>query len=177
MNKLFPLVILLVSAGNVYGQLTGAGDFIDSFANKNNFNGTTLVVKDPAISYHKSFGLVSFQWKVPHNTGTKYKVTSVTKLFTSVLVMQLYEKGKLDIYSTIGRYLPDYKGKAAGKVTIHQLLNHTSGLADTYFYRDDINKLVPDLPVYPENWYATGAMYSSATDLSLFTDALFGESC
>ena len=34
------------------------------------------------------------------------------------------------------------------------------GLADTYFFRDDLKRLANDLPVYPENWYAAGAMYS-----------------
>jgi CubicO group peptidase (beta-lactamase class C family) len=47
-------------------------------------------------------------------------------------------------------------------------------LADTYFYRDDIKKLVPDLPVYSENWYAAGSMYATVNDLSQFANALFG---
>jgi D-alanyl-D-alanine carboxypeptidase len=47
-------------------------------------------------------------------------------------------------------------------------------LAETYFYRDDIKQLVPDFPVYPENWYAAGAMYSTVDDLRRFADALFG---
>lgn len=50
----------------------------------------------------------------------------------------------------------------------------TAGLADTYFHRDDLGTLVPDLPAYPENWYAAGAMYSTAQDLLAFSDALFG---
>ena len=48
------------------------------------------------------------------------------------------------------------------------------GLADTYFFRDDLKRLANDLPVYIENWYAAGAMYSTARDLLKFSDALFG---
>jgi hypothetical protein len=48
------------------------------------------------------------------------------------------------------------------------------GLADTYFFRDDLKSLVPDLPVYPENWYAAGGMYSTVDDLLTFSNAVFG---
>jgi len=50
------------------------------------------------------------------------------------------------------------------------------GLADTYFFRDDLKSLVHDLPVYPENWYAAGGMYSTVDDLLTFSNALFGGS-
>jgi len=49
-----------------------------------------------------------------------------------------------------------------------------NGLANTYFYRNDIKKLVPDLPAYIENWYASGAMYSTVDDILKFSNALFG---
>jgi len=46
-------------------------------------------------------------------------------------------------------------------------------LADTYFFRQDLKRLVNDLPVYIENWYAAGAMYSTASDILKFSNALF----
>ena len=49
-----------------------------------------------------------------------------------------------------------------------------AGLANTYFFRDDLKRIVPDLPAYPENWYAAGALYSTTEDLLKFSDALFG---
>ncbi len=53
--------------------------------------------------------------------------------------------------------------------------NIVDNLADTYFFRDDLGTLVNDLPVYIENWYAAGAMYSTVDDISKFSDALFGQ--
>jgi CubicO group peptidase (beta-lactamase class C family) len=53
--------------------------------------------------------------------------------------------------------------------------NIIDNLADTYFYRDDLKTLVNDLPVYIENWYAAGAMYSTAEDILKFSIALFGK--
>lgn len=47
-------------------------------------------------------------------------------------------------------------------------------LADTYLYRQDLGALANDLPVYPENWYAAGSVYSTPRDLLAFSDALFG---
>ena len=46
-------------------------------------------------------------------------------------------------------------------------------LADSYFYREDLKTLVDDLPVYMENWYAAGAMYSTSEDILRFSNALF----
>jgi D-alanyl-D-alanine carboxypeptidase len=50
-------------------------------------------------------------------------------------------------------------------------------LADTYFFRDDLKSLVHDLPVYPENWYAAGGMYSTVDDLLIFSDACSAAGC
>jgi CubicO group peptidase (beta-lactamase class C family) len=271
MKKLSALLILTLLANNLPGQSINLDKFIDSFAQKNNFNGTILIQERSTILYLKSFGLANFQFKIPNTVDTKYKIASITKLFTSVLIMQLVEKGEIDLNGTIKTYLPTYEGEGGDKVTIHHLLNHTSGmanidtvksiesalknglpvyqkprstdellrdfcseklvnvpgkvfdynnadyivlgkiieriynktydqvvvenilqplqmnstglvyqeniienLADTYFFKDDLNGLVPDLPVYLENWYAAGSMYSTVNDIRKFSNALFG---
>jgi D-alanyl-D-alanine carboxypeptidase len=246
-------------------------EFLAAYAKAHQFNGTILTERKGEAPQVTSFGLANFAFGVPDARETEYKIASITKLFTSVLILQLFEQGKLDLSATISTYLPDYTGEGARIVTIHQLLNHTSGiynmdqvrsqeealsngvppyqspltsdqtlqkfasgklvsapgasfnynngdyvilgkiiericgksyeavlaerilaplhlthtgllhqymivphLADTYFYRDDMKQLVPDLPVYPENWYAAGSLYSTVDDLRLFSDALFG---
>ncbi len=246
--------------------------FIDSYAKEHNFSGTILIQNNSKIGYARSFELANRQLKVPNKNDTKYRIASLTKAFTAVLILRLYEQGKIDLNKPIKTYLPNYAGEGAGKVTIHQLLNHTSGmanidrnltsaesaikngmphyqtpyttdellakfcseklvnepgkvfdynnadyivlgkiieqingktyeqvlkeeilqplklndsgmlyqhnildnLADTYFFRDDLKTLVNDLPVYIENWYAAGAMYSTANDVLRFSNALFG---
>ena len=77
---------------------------------------------------HKSYGLSNRQLSVPNTNETKYKIASITKIFTSALIMQLYEKGQIDLNATVATYHPEYKGKGTGKITIRHLLNHTSGL-------------------------------------------------
>ncbi len=93
-----------------------------------NFSGTVLIEKNDSIIYHKSFGLANQQFSFKNTNDTKYHIASITKLFTSVLIFQLYEEGKIDLSKTIQTYLPEYKGEGADKVTIDQLLTHTSGI-------------------------------------------------
>ncbi len=59
----------------------------------------------------------------------------------------------------------------SGMLYQHDVIDN---LADTYFFREDLKRLVNDLPVYIENWYAAGAMYSTAADVLKFSRALFG---
>jgi len=271
MKLLLPLIIALLLPQSAGAQPTTPDDFIAAYAKEHNFSGSILIQKKGEVSFAKSFGLANIPFKAPNTRQTKYKIASITKAFTSVLILQLQEQGRIDLKKTIGTYLPDYAGEGADKVTIHQLLNHTSGLAnfdvvtdaetaiksgipvyqtpytsdqllvkfcsgklvhvpgevfdynnadyivlgkiieriygntyeqglrdrilrplgmentgllhqsdvleglaDTYFFREDLKALANDLPVYPENWYAAGAMYSTVDDVLTFSNALFG---
>ncbi|HEX8572465.1 MAG TPA: serine hydrolase domain-containing protein [Allosphingosinicella sp.] len=244
---------------------------IGALAREQDFSGTILVVDRGRDIYRQSFGLADRAFQVPHGHSTRYKVASITKLFTSALILRLRDEGKLDLAAPAQTYLPELKGRPAGAITVHQLLNHTSGLpqwdnvasyqeafekgveryqrplapldleklcclgplaappgtrfdynnadyfllgriverltgrdfetalserilrplrlestgmlrwdrviprlAPTYFYREDTSELINDLPIHPENGYAGAAMYSTAGDLAVFADALFG---
>lgn len=264
--------LLLFTVTIATAQSDKTAIFIDAYVKKNNFNGTILIARKSNTIYKKSFGLADYSLNVANKPETRYKIASITKAFTSILILQLVEQGKIDLEKPIITYLPAYKGAAGNKVTVRQLLNMTSGipnmddnassmelvlnkgipqyqlphtsdemleefcssqlvkepgkkfdynnadfiilgkiveklsgksfekalkekilvplsmnnsgmlsqqtivrgLANTYFYRDDIKKLVSDLPVYMENWYAAGAMYSTVDDVLKFSNALFG---
>lgn len=244
---------------------------VERYAEAHDFSGTVLVERDGRPLYEKSFGEADRAQHVAATAQTRYRIASITKLFTSTLVLQLVQEGRLNLQAPARTYLPELPAQAAGRATLHQLLNHTSGiapfdtvasyqdafangmpqyqrpmtpaallalccsgplvrtpgsafsynnadyivlgaviervthrsfeaalqerlleplalhatgmlrwdrivegLAPTYFYRDDSAALVRDMPVYDENWYAAGGMYSSAADLARFADALFG---
>lgn len=266
------LLAALLAPRYTFGRPPGYEHYIESYAKAKDFSGTVVIQKGGRTVYAKSFGWANRQHKVSNDIDTKYKVASITKAFTAVLILRLYERGMVDLHKKIRTYLLDYAGEAGDKVTVHQLLNHTSGmanidrnltsaesavrngiphyqtplttdellaqycserlvnepgkvfdynnadyivlgkiierihgkrfeqvlreeilqplgmrdsgmlyqhdvldgLADTYFFRDDLKRLSNDLPVYIENWYAAGAMYSTARDLLKFSDALFG---
>ena len=102
--------------------------FIADYTKKHDFNGTILVRQNGNKIYNESFGLANFQFEIHNTNDTKYKIASITKLFTSVLTMQLAEQGKIDLNQNIKTYLPNYKGEGAEKVKIFNLLTATSGI-------------------------------------------------
>lgn len=97
------------------------------------FSGTALLAKGDKILFKKAYGLASKAYNVRNQTDTKFNLGSMNKMFTAVTIAQLAQQGKLSFTDPVGKFLPDYPNKdVAQKVTIHQLLTHTSGLKD-YF--------------------------------------------
>ncbi|WP_130855637.1 serine hydrolase domain-containing protein [Olivibacter jilunii] len=130
MKNLLITCIFLAVATTTFGQFATAEKFIEKYAKEKSFNGTILV-KQGDKKYTGSFGMANFQFAVPNTMDTKFKIASITKLFTAVLIMQLQEAGKLDIHKSIRTYLPDYSGEAGDKVSIFNLLTATSGIRNS----------------------------------------------
>lgn len=269
MRCIVAMICLLCSA-RLFAQTNDVGDFVDDYAHAHHYSGSILVQWHDGTTLDRSYGLANIPFRVANTPQTRFKIASITKLFTSVLILQLVEQGRVDLDRPIKTYLPDYAGEAGSKVTIQQLLNHTSGLpsfdgitdqatalkqgipvyqlphtsdqllaqfsagklvstpgekfnynnadyvvlgkiisrlygqpyeqvlkerildplhmtdsgvlhhgdivdrlAESYWYPDDNKVLSRELPVYPENWYAAGAMYSTTGDLVKFAHALF----
>jgi len=102
--------------------------FIRDYAEAHHFNGSIRIEADGGILFNGSFGIADRAFNVPCTDDTKYKIASITKAFTAVLVLQLVEEKKIDPDQPIKTYLPGYSGEGAGTVTIRMLLSHTSGL-------------------------------------------------
>jgi CubicO group peptidase (beta-lactamase class C family) len=92
------------------------------------FNGATLVAENGKVIFKKGFGLADFEWKIPNATDTKFRLGSITKQFTATVVLELVEERKLTLQTTLADALPYYRKDTGGRITIHQLLNHTSGI-------------------------------------------------
>ena len=95
------------------------------------FHGVVRVERGGRTLYQGAFGIAERRFGVPVAPDTRFPIASITKLFTAVLVLQQVERGVLDLDATIAAYLPDYAGPAAHRVTLHQLLTHTSGIANS----------------------------------------------
>lgn len=106
------------------------GAIVAEHAAKSGFSGTVLVEHRGQVLLHQGFGLADRAHAVPCRRDTRYRVASITKLFTSVMVMRLVEQSRLGLDDTIGARLPAYKGEGRDRVRIRQLLNHTSGIAN-----------------------------------------------
>jgi len=91
------------------------------------FSGTVLLAKDGKPLVAKGYGYANVEWQIPNSPTTKFRIGSITKQFTSMLVMQLREQGKIKLEDSMCVYVtpcPD----AWKPVTIHHLLTHTSGI-------------------------------------------------
>ena len=136
------IVVLLLMAGtgllgsSVNEKSAKVDSLITGEAKAQNFNGTIAVQRNNEIIYFESFGKANFQFDVPNRNDTKYRIASITKLFTAVLVMEFVERGKLDLHKPIKTYLPSYAGEGAAEVTIRQLLTATSGIESSEKHGD-----------------------------------------
>ena len=92
------------------------------------FNGSVLVAENGKVIYKKGLGLAQMEWNIPNTPDTRFRLGSITKQFTATLILQLVEQGKVKLDGKVSDYLPAYRKDIGEKVTIHQLLNHTSGI-------------------------------------------------
>ena len=83
------------------------------------------VIDDGEIVYQKGFGLDASGQAVTHKT--KFRIASITKLFTAQAVMQLIEQNKLHLSDDVGAFLPEFSGL---EISIFDLITHYSGLKD-----------------------------------------------
>jgi CubicO group peptidase (beta-lactamase class C family) len=89
---------------------------------------SVAVVRHSRPVLAKGYGYANLAERVPASATTIYRLASITKEFTAAAILHLTERGRLSLDDPIGDYLPDYPGD--GRITIRQLLSHTSGLSD-----------------------------------------------
>jgi CubicO group peptidase (beta-lactamase class C family) len=92
------------------------------------FNGTALVAENGKVIYKSGFGMANMEWSIRNTPDTKFRLGSITKQFTAMLILQLVDQGKVKLDGKISDYLPEYRKDIGEKVTVHQLLTHTSGI-------------------------------------------------
>lgn len=111
--------------------------FLQSLIDTNGIPGIAIAITvDHDIVYAKGFGVKNIDTKEKLEPNNTFHIASVSKTFTATAVMQLYEKGKIDINKPLISYLPYFKLKDERykDITIKQMLNHTSGMPDVEDY-------------------------------------------
>lgn len=93
------------------------------------FSGAVLVARGDEIIHAQAIGLADRSTGRPITLDTPINLGSINKMFTGIAIAQLQAEGKLDWQDTVGKHLPDFPNAAIrDRVTIHQLLTHTSGV-------------------------------------------------
>ena len=86
------------------------------------------IVEGDTIVWARGFGFANPRTKVPATARTIYRVGSVSKLFTDIGVMQLVERGTLDLDGPVTRYVGDVMPTGGAAITLRQLMSHRSGI-------------------------------------------------
>jgi CubicO group peptidase (beta-lactamase class C family) len=174
-----------ISEAELVRRLTTA---LDSLAKGGQFSGIAVLAKNGEPVFQRAYGMADRERRVANNLETAFNLGSINKVFTQIAILQLRAAGKLDLDSTLATYWPDYPNRdVASKITIRQLMRHTSGIGGNIFdppasgRRNDIRTLGDYLPLFVNQPLAfepgTRNAYSNAgyVVLGLLIQRLSGE--
>ena len=135
MKKIFILVAALCIVYLSFAQEADKLDaLINAYAKMYKFNGSALVAKNGVILLNKGYGYRNAADKIANTEQTVFQLGSVTKQFTSAIILKLQQEKKLSVSDKLSKYFPGYpKGDS---ITIEHLLTHTSGI---FNYTNDGN--------------------------------------
>ncbi len=130
-RKLGLLLVLLMlictraEAGNIQSAIDA---YLQHYTKNQAFSGVVLVARGDSVLFQRAYGKSNFTYDINSTTETRYKIASLTKSMTATIALRLAEEGKINLGAKICDYLPDYPAKTGKKITIYQLLTHTSGI-------------------------------------------------
>lgn len=142
-------------------------DFIEKYMLENHVPGLACaIIKEGDVSWAKAYGLADVKKEVPMSTRGTMNVASITKTITATAIMQLWERGEIDLDQDINVYLPEgirNPNFPAIPITVRQLLTHTSSLVDGSAYHNSYSCGDPSISL--KEWmlsyfYAEGEFYS-----------------
>ncbi len=155
MKKFIHLYFVLLIISSSISSAQPVNEKIDQLISRYHddglFNGSALVADNFETVITKGYGLANMEWEIANTPDTKFRLGSITKQFTSMLIMQLVEKGKIKLDGKITDYIPYYRKDTGDKVTIEMLLTHTSGIP-SYTSREDFYEKVSRKFYKPEDF-------------------------
>lgn len=100
--------------------------YFDALDKNNKFMGTVSVTQNGKTIYSNSIGFADVDSELKPNENSRYRIGSISKTFTAVMILQAMEQGKLNLDETLDNYFPIIK--KADKITLRQMLYHRSGI-------------------------------------------------
>tara|TARA_Y100000994_G_scaffold55971_1_gene45343 strand:- start:100 stop:1350 length:1251 start_codon:yes stop_codon:yes gene_type:complete len=146
------LVLLIIGCTNSnntkidLNRLNSIEELITKDIEQNNLPGAVVLVgDDKGIVYKRAFGIKNPETQEKYKDDDIFRIASMTKAITSIAVLKLWEKGKIYLDDPIEKYIPEFKGveifesfnekdssytskQTTKKITVRQLLTHTSGI-------------------------------------------------
>lgn len=125
---IFSFLLLLATGLSAQDKKARLAEVMGTYHEYNMFDGAVLVAEKGKVIYKGAFGMANREWNIPNTTDTKFMIGSISKPLTAFLTLLQVQKGLIGLEKSLSDYLPEFRNKPAGKVTIRQLLNHTSGM-------------------------------------------------
>jgi CubicO group peptidase (beta-lactamase class C family) len=129
--------------------------YMDALGASGRFQGVVLLAKGGTPIFQGAYGAADVASNRRNSMNTMFTIGSVQKMFTAIAVGQLVERGRMSFQDTVGEFLPDYPSRQVReKVTIGELLSHTSGLGDflaarsEFLMRHGVKRAADYLPLF-----------------------------
>ncbi len=124
--------------------------FLDRLAEKSKAMGSLTIVKDGKVLYARAigYGRIDGLVKDPLTAASRFRIGSITKMFTAAMVFQLVDEGKLKLTDTLDKFYPQIPNSRT--ITVSHLLGHRSGVPNVRRDGDNVNTL----PITPEEMLA-----------------------
>jgi CubicO group peptidase (beta-lactamase class C family) len=123
------IFLMQVSAQTKYDKLD---EYLTFITNEQKFMGSVALAEHGKVVFNINYGFENLDKKIPASVNTQYKIGSITKTFTAVLIMKLIEEQRLTLDTKLSAFYKEVEN--ADKISINDLLHHTSGI---YNYTDD----------------------------------------
>lgn len=140
MKKIYGKILLLIFIALGFGNMLASENVmnvkhrIDSLLNEHYDDDAPgcalLIAKNGNIIYEGSRGIADVKTKEKITGNTVFNIASITKQFTAVGILKLYEQGKLDIEDSVSKYFPEFKSDIWHNVKIKHLMSQCSGVPD-----------------------------------------------
>lgn len=103
-------------------------DYLEPYVQMRDFSGSVLVAQKGKVLVREPFGYADFEQQVPNQVNTRFHIASLTKMFTAAAVLELRNRGVLELNDPIAKFLPDYP--SGDLFTIEHLLRHRAGIVN-----------------------------------------------
>ncbi|MDA3954979.1 MAG: serine hydrolase [Bacteroidales bacterium] len=140
-------------------QIEKSADKYLTFFSDNNPGAVVTVIKKGDIIFNKAYGMANVTDKVPMNIEKSFNLGELSKSFTALAVLKLVEKNKLNLEDNLSKLFPDFP-EYGKKITVKNILDHTSGLANY-----NIQNLHSNDEVYSFLIKQTGAIFEPASKM------------
>ena len=129
MKKILAILLTFGLVRSIFSQQTipqKLDELIEAYTKWNKFNGSVLVAQHGKVLLEQGYGSKNFQNNTLNDSNTIYQIASITKQFTSTMILKLVELKKMALTDKLSKYYPDFLN--GDSITIENLLTHTSGI-------------------------------------------------